>query len=120
MAEPSAGRDRRAPAELPTGDRPPANRDPQALSLDEEALIERFARDVVSRRLGAAAIFFLESLRPMNFVLSQGMLFFSPLVHLLMKGATFDQVQELLEKRAALPAIVARIEQLEEDRRDRP
>lgn len=120
MAE-TPDKDGQAPAAAsPPKDRRRDGADPEALSPEEKALIERFAREVVERRLSAAAIFFLEGLRPMNFVLSQGMVFFSPLVHLLMKGATFDQIQELLEKRIALPAIVERVEQLEEERRDRP
>jgi len=104
----------------PEGEPRPVREDPEALTADERERIERFAEEIVRRRLGAAAIFFLEGLRPLNFVLSQGMVFFSPLVHLLMKGEAFDRAQELLEKRAALPAIVERIEQLEEERRERP
>jgi hypothetical protein len=104
--------------EVLPGEAWPAGLDPEALLPEEEELIARFATEVVQRRMSAAAIFFFESLRPMNFILSQGMLFFSPLMQLLLRGSTFDRVQALLEKRAALPAIVEGIERLEEERRD--
>ncbi len=87
------------------------------LSDEERRLARRFAEEVVDRRLTAAAVFFLEGMRPMNFILSQGMLFFSPLVNIVFDGATFDKIQEMLDKREAIPYIIELIEQLDEARR---
>lgn len=56
----------------------------------------------------------LEGMRPMNFVMSQGMVFFSPLVKILFESAHFDQIQEMLEKREAIPYIIELIEIEEE------
>ena len=91
----------------------PAPTRPTDLSPEEAGLCRRFARGVVERRLSAAAIFFLESMRPMNFVASQGMAFLSPLVNLIFAAESWDQVQSLLEKREALPYIVDLIDYLE-------
>ncbi len=91
--------------------RPPTA--PTSFDERERQLCLSFARGVVQRRLTAAAIFFLESMRPMNFVASQGMAFFSPIVNLIFSSESWDEVQSLLEKREALPYIVDLIDYLE-------
>ncbi len=87
---------------------------PEELDSAEIELVGRFVSELVSRRLTAPAIFMLEGMRPMNFVLSQGMVFISPLIKILFEAVHFDQVQEMLEKRGAIPYIIDCIEFEEE------
>jgi hypothetical protein len=88
--------------------------------LDEQQVhsLKTFAQDLVQRRLSAAAIFMLESAIPMNFVLSQGMVFLSPVVKIVFEGRTYDAIQGLLEKRETIPYIVDLIEFFEYQQRN--
>ncbi|MBK8173426.1 MAG: hypothetical protein IPK60_24255 [Sandaracinaceae bacterium] len=84
--------------------------EPDTLNDEEEKLLERFAHAVVQRGLVAPAILFLESVRPLNFLASQGMLFFSPMLSALFPRQEWDVLQRLLERRASIEHIVSRIE----------
>lgn len=83
---------------------------PRGLDDSQVDSLKRFAQELVQRRLSAAAIFMLESAIPLNFILSQGMVFFSPVVKILFEGRRYDAVQALLEKRETIPYIVDLIE----------
>jgi hypothetical protein len=92
---------------------------PGSLTESQAEDLKRFAGELVQRRLSAAAIFMLESAIPMNFVLSQGMVFFSPVVKIVFEGRTYDRVRELLEKRETIPYIVDLIEFLDDQQKKR-
>lgn len=87
------------------------------LTPEERELARWLARELVERRLGAPGLFLLEGLRPMNFVLSQAVAFFSPVVKFISDQSKIDQFQEMLEKRESIPYICEEIHQLEEARR---
>lgn len=84
---------------------------------EETALVHSLAAGIVDRRLGAPAAFLLESLQPMNFVISQALAFFLPIVSIVYDRSKIAPLQELLEKREAIPYILKVIHQLEEARR---
>lgn len=86
------------------------------LNEDEEKLLERFAEAVVKRGLVAPAILFLESVRPLNFVASQSMLFFAPLVGAIFPRHEWEVLQQLLERRSSIEHIVSRIERKDAER----
>jgi len=90
--------------------------DPSALTDAERELAQWLARELVERRLGGPALFLLDSLTPMNFVMSQLMAFFTPVIKILSDQSKIDRFQEMLEKREAIPYICAEIHQLEEAR----
>ena len=48
------------------------------------------------------AVLFLESVKPLNFVGSQAMVFFAPFVHALFEVRQWDLIQQALEKRETL------------------
>lgn len=86
----------------------------EPLSVEDAALVERLARRVVDLRMAAPAIFMLESLKPMNFVASQAMAFFQPLVAAFFDTTTWQRLSTLLERRDALEHLLLRIEALDE------
>ncbi len=90
--------------------------DPSRLTDSERELAQWLARELVERRLGGPALFLLDSLTPMNFVMSQLMAFFTPVIKILSDQSKIDRFQEMLEKREAIPYICAEIHQLEEAR----
>jgi len=87
------------------------------LSEEEGALLEKIAREIVRRGLTAPAILFLASLAPMNFVASQAMLFFAPIVGVVFERKDYDVLQRMLERRESIELILSRIEQRDAEKR---
>jgi hypothetical protein len=79
-----------------------AVRPPDYLSAEQIALFERLADRVVRRRLTVPAVLFLESVRPLNYIGSQAMVFFSPFVHALFDTRQYELIREALERRETL------------------
>jgi len=96
--------------------------------LNEEELetLEKLARRVVKMNMAVPAIMFLESVRPLNYLGSQVMLFFRPLLGIASETVNlatapllgfsvdvkfYNRLQEVLEKRASVEALIVRIEQ---------
>ena len=83
----------------------------------QRQFIDRFSKTIVDRRLATPAIFFLESMTPLNFVASQGLAFFTPIVQIFMKAGDMALLQELLESRQFIPDFIRTIEELDRDNR---
>lgn len=84
---------------------------------EDEALLRGMAKAVVDRGLALPASLVLEGAVPVNFVLSQALAFFAPVVKIIYNSWQIDRFQELLEKRDAIPYILRAINELEEARR---
>lgn len=81
------------------------------LAPDDRKLLDELADAIVKRRLTSAAIFFLESMKPMNFVGSQTMILLRPLVILVWpQPARWDQLQRVLEQRGTIELLLLRLE----------
>jgi hypothetical protein len=83
----------------------------QEISDDDRAMLDKLADALVKRRLTSAAMFFLESSKPMGFLGSQMMVVFRPFVAMAWpEPKTWDQVQKLLERRGAVELLLRRLE----------
>lgn len=80
-------------------------------------LLEKLAKGIVDRGLTAPAIFFLESVKPLNFLGSQAMIFFEPIVRSIFPFQAYSEFAVLLEDRNTLEHLISEIERLEEERR---
>tara|TARA_B100000902_G_scaffold32064_1_gene38394 strand:+ start:263 stop:421 length:159 start_codon:yes stop_codon:yes gene_type:complete len=47
----------------------------KSLNIDDKVFLTRMAEEVIARRLTTPSIFFLEMMKPLNFVSSQAMIF---------------------------------------------
>ncbi len=83
------------------------------LSPDQIMLLRKLSSKVVQLRMTIPAVLFLESVRPLNYVGSQVMVFFAPLVHIVFTSPEWDQLQKVLEKRESLGYIIELIEEKE-------
>lgn len=93
----------------------PSPRSPGSrLSPEDRALLTRVAVFVVRRRMTAPAILFLESVRPLNFIGSQTMLFLAPFVKAFLNMREYEQIQQILENRESISAFVDLLEEEEE------
>jgi hypothetical protein len=83
----------------------------QPLSPEDMALLERVAATVVERGMATPAILFLESVGPMNFLGSQSLHFFAPILEVVFPQRDVERVAHLLERRDTLSRLTALIEQ---------
>ncbi len=91
--------------ELPAGQPP--------LPEEERAVIDKLARKVVEWQMTAPAIIFLESMKPLNFIGSQTMVFFEPIVQSVFAFKDYETVRVALEKRETIEILLQRIESID-------
>lgn len=81
---------------------------------DTTALISKLADIVVRRNMSMPAIMFLESVRPLNFVGSQAMVFFKPILSRFFSKQEYDKLATILENREVIDLLIKEIEQKSE------
>ena len=91
--------------------------DGQPLSAEDVTLLERVAVAVVERRMAVPTVVFLESVGPMNFLGSQALHFFTPILEVVFPQRDIERVALLLERRDTLSRLTALIERQAENRR---
>ena len=69
------------------------------LTEEEEAVLERIAAKVVEWKMTVPAILFVESVKPLNYIGAQTMVFFEPFVQTLFNLKDYDTMREMLERR---------------------
>ena len=77
----------------------------------DTALISKLAGFVVRRNMSVPAVMFLESVRPLNFVGSQAMVFFKPILSRFFTREEYDKLATILENREAIDLLIKEIEQ---------
>ena len=86
---------------------------------EERALSRKFARAVVDRRMAMPAVLFLEGMRPMNYVGSQFLHFFNPMLGVVFSYRDLEAFALFLEKRESLEIVIQDIEALEKEREEK-
>ena len=79
-------------------------------SPEEMALLEKAATKVVQRQMTTPAVIFLESSRPLNWIGSQAMTFFQPILGLVVSTKEFEMMAKILEKRKSIDVLIELIE----------
>ena len=89
--------------------------------LLRHALLEAY-RDWLPRGRFPTALLFLEMSRPLNYVGSQVMHFFQPIVSAIFDAEGYEQLTRFLEHRGSLDYLCGRIEHFEKEyeRREKP
>ncbi len=83
----------------------------QRLADEDDAMLDELADAIARRRLTPAALFFFESMKPLNFVTSQMMHFLRPLVQVIWSDPKrYDRAAKLLEDRGAIELLCRRLE----------
>lgn len=86
----------------------------EMLSEEELALLEKVAGFVVRKGMATPAVLFLESMRPLNFVGSQVMVFLQPIVASFFSTQEYEQLANVLERRESIGLLIGRIEERQE------
>ena len=82
----------------------------EPLTGQERRLLEKIAAAVVKRRLETPALFVLESAKPLNYLGSQAMAFFEPVVRGLFAATDYGRVRRILERGQTVECLLQEIE----------
>lgn len=81
---------------------------------DQEAeILRKVAAKVVEWKMTVPAIIFLESVKPLNYIGAQAMVFFEPFVQTLFNFKDYDTFRELMERRESIERLLLKIEELD-------
>lgn len=83
---------------------------PDYMSPEQLELFSKLADKVVGLGFALPAVLFLETLRPVNFIGSQVMLFFAPMIRTWFTLREYDLIQQALEHRETLAYLTDLIE----------
>ncbi len=85
-----------------------------AAKLDDGdiALLKKLAVFVVRRKMSVPATMFLESARPLNFIGSQAMVYFKPILTRFFSIREYNKIAGILENREAVDVLIDEIEKL--------
>lgn len=82
----------------------------ELLTPEESAVLDKVAFKVVDKGWSVPSILFLESVKPMNFIGSQALVFFEPIVQTLFNFKDYTTLREVLEKRESIEILLQKIE----------
>jgi hypothetical protein len=78
----------------------------------QRAIIDRICRQVHARGLETPALIFLESVRPLNYVSSQTLHFFAPVLSAVADAKACQEFADFLEHRGSVDYLCRHIEEL--------
>lgn len=86
--------------------------DPDKMSLpkEEDAVLDKLAKKAVERGMAVPAIIFLESIKPLNFIASQVMVFFEPVIQSIFNFKDYNTLRTALEKRESVEILLLKVE----------
>lgn len=90
-----------------------SGREPEPLTEREAAIMHKIAAKVVEWKMTVPAILFLESVKPLNYIGAQAMVFFEPFVQALFNIAEYDTFREMMERRENVERLLQKIEELD-------
>ncbi|MEE9553846.1 MAG: hypothetical protein V3W18_06065 [candidate division Zixibacteria bacterium] len=84
------------------------------LTPEERELIRRIAQKVVERGMTVPAILFLESVKPLNYIGSQVMIFMEPFMHAILRSVNdYNLFRQMMEKRDNVERLLQKVEELD-------
>ena len=90
------------------------------LTDEDLAMLAKLADKIVKRRMTTPAILFLQSVRPLNMIGSQAMVFLRPFVTPFFNQAQYDRVAAIMERREGIGALVDAIDEAEAASKEPP
>jgi len=87
--------------------------DKDALKPEEAELLQKIAAKVVRWQMTVPAILFLESVKPLNWIGSQAMVFFEPFVSAIFNVTEYNTFRGMMERRENVERLLQKIEELD-------
>jgi len=91
----------------------------EPLSEREMELLDRIAKAVVRRGMTVPTLLFLEIGKPLNYISSQAMAFFEPIVRSLFTATEYGEVRRILERRHSIETLMGLIETASNEGREK-
>jgi hypothetical protein len=77
---------------------------------EEDAVLEKVAKKVIQWGMAVPAILFLESIKPLNYIGAQAMVFFEPIIQSVFSIKDYDTFRMALERRENIENLLQKIE----------
>ena len=84
----------------------------QNLTVDDKNFLTGIAKKIIEFKLVTPAIFFFEMVKPLNFIGSQTMVFFGPIVSAFVKTDGYYRAAELFESNVSVEFLISELERL--------
>ena len=84
----------------------------QNLTVDDKNFLTGIAKKIKELKLVTPAIFFFEMVKPLNFIGSQTMVFFGPIVSAFVKTDGYYRAAELFESNVSVEFLISELERL--------
>ena len=78
----------------------------------EKDTLTRFAEKIVNKKASVLAVFLLESTKYISFIAGQALIFFGPILTLVVNDKKYYNFIDLLEKRENVEFLISKIEDL--------
>lgn len=85
------------------------------LTNDDKAFLSKLANKIVELKLITPSIFFLEMVKPLNFIGSQTMVFFGPIISAFVKTDGYYKAAEIFENHHSVEFLIQEIERLDKN-----
>jgi hypothetical protein len=82
----------------------------QPIPPEEDEVLEKVAKKVVQWQMAVPAIIFLESVKPLNFIGAQAMVFFEPIIQSIFSIKDYNTFRVALERRENIENLLQKIE----------
>jgi len=83
------------------------------LAPEQQEILDKIAKKVVLWKMSVPAILFLESVKPLNYIGSQMLVFFEPFVQTLFSWKDYDEFRKMMEERENTERLLQAIEKLD-------
>ena len=81
----------------------------------QKIIVDKVCREVVNRHLAMPATILLETFRPLNYIGSQVMHFFQPIISTVLPGDGYTDFSQFLEQRGSVDYLCQRINEIEDE-----
>jgi hypothetical protein len=85
------------------------------LTPEQQEILDKIAKKVVLWKMTTPAILFLESVKPLNYIGSQMLVFFEPFVQTLFSWKEYDEFRKMMEERESVERLLQTIEKFDSE-----
>lgn len=104
------------PFRLPFSSEPKgAGKEEKGLTPEQQEILDKIAKKVVLWKMSVPAILFLESVKPLNYIGSQMLVFFEPFVQTLFSWKDYDEFRKMMEERGNIERLLQTIEKFDSE-----
>ena len=82
--------------------------------IEQRKVLAKVLRVIIRRRLGAVALFTLESTKPLSFLASQSLIVFEPIIRTFLPVRDYDVFVQAIEDRDNIEWMIEQLERAEE------